>query len=140
MPSAKLVLALGLVAVSVAACGSTAKPEAGTLKATTTNHKGIDDPRTTHLACLQQDKIPVVEFSTTSGSGLPAGYPALQIGTRPAGPTVVFEPTPGAAQETQIDGQVTGAEVIGSALLYPNQAPGSLLTKVENCVAQGVSG
>ena len=53
---------------------------------------------------------------------------------------MVFEPTPGAAQESQIDGQVEGAEVIGSALLYPNQASDSLLQKVEDCVAKGVSG
>ena len=59
---------------------------------------------------------------------------------RPDGPTVSFEPTPGDAQGIQIHGQAQGAEVIGSALLYPNQAPSQLLTQVENCVAQGVSG
>ncbi len=33
-----------------------------------------------------------------------------------------------------------GAEVIGSALLYPNAASDSELSKVEACIAQGVSG
>jgi hypothetical protein len=33
MPSAKLALALGLVAVSLSACGTANKPQAGTLKA-----------------------------------------------------------------------------------------------------------
>ena len=59
---------------------------------------------------------------------------------RPAGPTVQFQPTPGDAQGKQIGGQAQGAEVIGSALLYPNQAPSSLLSKVESCVAKGVQG
>jgi hypothetical protein len=64
----------------------------------------------------------------------------MQIGTKPSGPTVQFMPTPGAAQEAQISGQVESAEVIGSALLYPNQAPDGLLQKVESCVAKGVKG
>jgi hypothetical protein len=140
MSSAKLALAVGLAAISLSACGNAAKPEAGTLKAATKQQKGVDDPRKTHIACLQQEHIPVVEFETTALSGLPAGYPGLQIGTKPSGPTVLFEPTPGAAQEAQIDGQVESAEVIGSALLYPNQASANLLQKVEDCVAKGVSG
>jgi hypothetical protein len=64
----------------------------------------------------------------------------MQIGAKPSGPTVQFTPTPGAAQEEQISGQVESAEVIGAALLYPNQASDSLLQKVEGCVAKGVSG
>ncbi len=130
MSSAKLALAAGLAAISLSACGNTAKPQAGTLKAASKTQKQIDDPRKTHVACLRADHIPVVEFGRTG----------LQIGTKPSGPTVVFEPTPGAAQELQIDGQVESAEVIGSALLYPNSASDALLTKVETCMAKGVSG
>ncbi len=140
MSSAKLALAIGLAAISLSACGTAAKPQAGTLKATTKQHAGIDDPRKKHLECLRQEHIPVAEFETTAVAGVPPGYPGLQIGTQPYGPTVVFEPTPGAAQETQIDGQVQSAEVIGSALLYPNQASDALLAKVEPCIAKGVSG
>ncbi len=130
MSSAKLALAIGLVAISLSACGNTAKPEAGTLKAATINQKGVDDPRATHVDCLRSDHIPVTEFGRTW----------LQVGTKPSGPTVNFEPTPGAAQELQINGSVEGAEVIGAALLYPNQASDALLQKVEDCVAKGVSG
>ncbi len=130
MPSAKLALAIGLAAVSLSACGSTAKPEAGTLKAATTEAKKVDDPRTAHVDCLRSEHIPVVEF----------GRVWLQIGTKPYGPTVQFTPTPGAAQELQIDGQVESAEVIGSALLYPNRASDALLQKVEDCMAKGVTG
>lgn len=130
MPPAKLALAIGLVAVLLSACGNTAKPEAGTLKAATTAAKKVDDPRTTHIDCLHSEHIPVVEW----------GKVWLQIGTKPYGPTVQFTPTPGAAQEMQIDGQVESAEVIGSALLYPNRASDALLQKVEDCMAKGVTG
>lgn len=130
MSSAKLALAIGLAAISLAACGTTAKPQAGTVKAASVNRKGVDDPRTTHVECLRQQHILVSEVGRTW----------LQIGTKPSGPTVHFEPTPGAAQELQIDGQVESAEVIGSALLYPNQASDSLLQKVEDCIAKGVTG
>jgi hypothetical protein len=133
MPSAKLALAAGLAALSLSACGTSAKPEAGTLKATVKNQKGIDDPRKKHIACLQQERIPVTPLVVN-------GQPAFQVGASTSGPRVVFTPTPGAAQEAQINGQVQGAEVIGSALLYPNQGSDALLKKVEGCVAEGVSG
>jgi hypothetical protein len=130
MPPAKLALAIGLAAISLSACGNTAKPEAGTLKAATTDAQKVDDPRTAHVDCLRSEHVPVVEF----------GKVWLQIGTKPYGPTVKFTPTPGAAQELQIDGQVESAEVIGSALLFPNQASDGLLQKVEDCMAKGVTG
>ena len=133
MRSAKLAAILGAAALSLSACGTTAKPEAGTLKATTTSHKGVDDPRKTHIECLQQEHIAVRRETVN-------GLPAFQVGTVPSGPTVVFQATPGDAQAVQIDGQSQGAEIIGSALLYPNQASDSLLGKVETCVAKGVSG
>ncbi len=130
MPSAKFVLTVGLAALSLAACGTAAKPQAGTLKASASVHQGVDDPRQKHIQCLQQERIPVLRVGTT----------AMQIAVKPYGPTVYFEPTPGVAQGLQIAGGVQGAEVIGAALLYPNQASDHLLAKVEACVAQGVSG
>lgn len=137
MPSAKLAVAVGLTALSLSACGTTSKPEAGTPAAIVKSHQGLDDPRKKHILCLQQEHIAVhSEPVTVAGQSLPG----FQVGSLPAGPTVSFEPTPGDAQGIQISGQAQAAEVIGSALLYPNQASDSLLTKVENCVAQGVSG
>ena len=130
MSSAKLALACGLAAVSLSACGIAAKPEVGTLKAQTKNQKGVDDPRKIHVSCLRDQGIPVSEFSHTW----------MQVATVPSGPTVQFTPTPGAAQEDQISGRIQSAEVIGSALLYPNQASDGLLQKVESCVAKGVTG
>ncbi len=130
MPWAKSAPAVALLTLVLSACGSSAKPEAGSLKATTVVHQGIDDPRTTHIQCLRNEHIPVTQF----------GHVWFQVGTRPSGPTVQFAPTPGAAQNLQITGQVTGAEVIGAALLYPNQASGALLKQVESCVAKGVTG
>jgi hypothetical protein len=133
MPSAKLAVVLGVAALSLSACGSTSKPEAGTLKATVKSHKGVDDPRLKHIQCLQQEHIAVTAKTIN-------GMPAFQVETAPQGPTVTFQATPGAAQALQINGQAQGAEVIGSALLYPNQASDPLLSKVETCVAEGVSG
>ena len=137
MPSAKLAAAIVLSALSLSACGISSKPEAGTPKAIATGHKGLDDPRTKHTACLRQEHVPfTLEQRTVAGKPLPS----FQVGTAPSGPTVTFEPTPGDAQGVQIQGEAQGAEVIGSALLYPNQAPDGLLSTVESCVAKGVSG
>jgi hypothetical protein len=137
MPSAKLAAAIGLSALSLTACGISSKPEAGTPKAIATGHKGLDDPRIKHTACLRQQHIPFqLQQRTVGGKALPS----FQVGTLPTGPTVSFEPTPGDAQGVQIQGEAQGAEIIGSALVFPNQAPDTLLTAVEDCVAKGVSG
>lgn len=117
----------GCLALLVAACGSTIHPARG---------RGVvDSPITAknnHLACLQQKHLPVIRTSPIS----------LQIGPLPAGPTVVFEPTPGAAQALQIDGvpAAAGAEVIGQALLYPHQGSDGELKQIETCLSKGVSG
>lgn len=137
MPSAKLAAAIVLSALSLSACGITSKPEAGTPKAIANGHKGLDDPRTKHTDCLSQEHVPfTLEQRAVAGKILPS----FQVGTARSGPTVSFEPTPGDAQGVQIQGEAQGAEVIGSALLYPNQAPDGLLSVVESCVAKGVSG
>lgn len=137
MPSAKLAVAVGLTALSLSACGTTSKPEAGTQAAIAKSHQGVDNPAKKHILCLQQEHIPVrMQQVTVAGQSLPG----FQVGNAPQGPTVGFEPTPGDAQGIQIHGQAQAAEVIGSALVYPNQASDALLTKVENCVSQGVSG
>jgi hypothetical protein len=133
MSSLKVTLVAALAAVCVAACGSSPKPEAGTPGAITKNRKNVDDPRKKHLTCLHQEHIPVRRVTI-------GGLPGMQIGVRPTGPTVQFQPTPGDAQGLQIAGRSQGAEVIGAALLYPNQASGKLLSKVESCVAKGVQG
>lgn len=119
-----------LCALALTACGASPKPEAGTLKAASASHRGVDDARTSHVQCLRAEGVPVTEF----------GQVWFQVATKPSGPTVRFATTPGAAQNLQMSGQVTGAEVIGAALLYPNQAADGLLKKVEACVAKGVQG
>lgn len=68
------------------------------------------------------------------------GTTAIQVGQLPAGPTIRFAPTQGAATADQIENTEQGAEVIGSALLYPNQASNSELNTIEDCLAHGVSG
>ena len=116
-------IAAALSALTLSACAVTANKPAG--------RGSVADPRTQagRLACLRAHHLAVAEVGSTD----------LQIGPRPAGPTVRFAPSPGAAEGDQIEGLAQGAEVIGSALLYPNQAPDSELKVIENCVAQGVS-
>lgn len=112
-----------LAALLVSACAVTANKPAGRGR--------VSDPRTEagRLACLRAHHLPVSEVGATG----------LQVGQLPGGPTIRFTPTPGAAQASQIEGLSQGAEVIGSALLYPGRAPDSELQVIENCVAQGVA-
>jgi hypothetical protein len=127
MSLAKLVAASCLAVLALAGCGSTSVHPAGS------GHGKVDDPRTAksdHLACMRAHHLPVQ----------PVGLTGIQIGAAPAGPRVVFTPAPGAAQGDQIQAQVQGAEVIGSALLYPNQGSDTELNQIETCLAQGVSG
>jgi hypothetical protein len=122
------VSALTALALALAACGSTAvHPSGGSSRGR------IDDPRVSkadRVQCLKDEHLPVQEVGLTD----------LQIGSPPAGPRVVFTPTPGAAQADQIRAQAQGAEVIGSALLYPNQGSDDELAQIETCLQRGVSG
>ena len=127
MSLAKLLAASCLAVLALAACGSTSVHPGGA------GHGKVDDPRTAktdHLACMRADHLPVQTVGLTG----------IQIGAPPAGPRVVFTPTAGAAQADQIQAQVEGAEVIGSALLYPNQGSDRELNQIETCLSQGVSG
>lgn len=128
----KTVAGGAVLAVLLTGCGSSPKPVAGSIPPTATvaGHAKIDDPRTKHVHCLRQHGFRVSEVGRTW----------LQIGVAPSGPRVHFEPTPGAAQELQISGQVQGAEVIGTSLLYPDAATDKALKTVEDCLALGVLG
>jgi hypothetical protein len=117
-------LAAGLAAVAVSGCGNLAHPPQGRGR--------VDDPRTSsgRFTCLLAHHLPATEVGATG----------IQIGSLPNGPTIQFAPTPGAATADQIQNTEQGAEVIGSALLYPNQASDNELNTIENCLDQGVSG
>ncbi len=132
MAQLRIICLCALATVTVAGCGTGTKPLAGTATAGAKplGRGRIDDPRTSHVTCLRQAHIRVVEV----------GRSDLQIDSPPGGPTVTFLPTPGAAQQAQMGGTVQGAEVIGSALLYPRQASDQELKVIEDCLAVGVSG
>jgi hypothetical protein len=125
--SAQLAIASVLAAIALSACSSSSvQPDTG-------SRGRVDDPRThkpDRVACLRAAHLPVSEVGATG----------LQIGPLPAGPTIIFTPTPGASQHNQVEGKAQGAEVIGSALLYPHQASESELTAIENCLAKAVKG
>jgi hypothetical protein len=117
-------LAAGLAAVAMTGCASLTHPSRGRGR--------VDDSRTAsgRFACLRAHHLPAVMVGTTG----------IQVGDLPAGPTIQFAPTPGAATADQIQNVEQGAEVIGGALLYPNQASDGELKTIEDCLAHGVSG
>jgi hypothetical protein len=129
MSCAKLAPASAVAAIvlALAGCGAIKlQPNAG-------SRGQIDSEATSnpdHLACMRVAGLPVTEVNPHQ----------LQIGPLPTGPTVVFTPTPGAAQAQQIYGQGQGAEVIGSALVWVNQGSESELRTIEDCLGQGVTG
>jgi hypothetical protein len=133
MSSAKIAAACALAAMSLSGCGVASKPEAGSAQAATAAHQSYADPRTKHIKCLKADGIPYRE--TTVGT-----YPSIRIGSAAGGPLAEFTRTPGAAQNVQMQGNSQGALVIGSALVFPNQASDALMTKVDACMDLGVSG
>jgi hypothetical protein len=125
MWSFKAGLACALAAVALSACGSSVKPPQG--------YGSIDDPRTgnpNYLQCIRDHGLSAVKI----------GMDGIQVGQLPAGPTIKFLSTPGAATAAQIDGRVQGSEVIGAAVLYPNQGSNSELAEIEGCLDQGVKG
>lgn len=136
MSLVKVALACALMALALGACGVQNKPRAGTsLSAAHGFYGSVDDPRGVHAACIAGAGLPVHEYFTRIGKNR---MPAIQVGTLPTGPTIIFYPTAGIAQGQQIMDIEQGAEVIGAALLYPNKASASVLTTVENCTAIGV--
>jgi hypothetical protein len=127
MPYAKTAAAMGAVAVLLCGCSSVVKPPQGRGK--------VEDPRTSaysnYYACIRAHHLPAQRVGRIN----------IQIGPSPAGPTIEFLPTPSAAQTAQIEGQpqYQGAEVIGAALLFPNQAPDAELSVIEGCLSAGVT-
>jgi len=123
-----------LAAVTLAGCGAVRVHPTTPAGSTTLASRGeVDSPLThvpNHLGCLRDNHLPVRVLSSTE----------LQVGALPAGATIVFRATPGSAQANQIDGTVQGAEVIGTALVYPHQAPDAQLSSIEKCLGQGVQG
>jgi hypothetical protein len=127
-------LGLALTALALAGCGSVQVQPASSAGSTKLASRGrVDSPATNmhnYLGCMRAGHLPVQSVSPTR----------LQVGPAPAGATIVFTPTPGASQADQIRGSAQGAEVIGSALVYPNQAPEPALSVIEACLARGVQG
>lgn len=125
-------LPLALTALAVAGCGAVnVHPSAPAGSAKLVSRGAIDNPSTNvdnHLACLQGQRLPVQVVSPTK----------LQVGAAPAGPTIVFTPSIAAAQGAQIEGKAQGAEVIGTALVYPNQGSDGEMAVIGACLAQGV--
>ena len=118
--------AVCLTALAASACGSA-------VKSATSSRGKIDNPATAkanRIECLTEAHIPVQQV----------GLNELRLGPQPGSPRVVFDATEGAAQGVQIHGEDPGAEVIGAALLFPDQAPDKELGVIESCLSKGVKG
>ena len=126
--------ALALAALALTGCGAVKVQPTTPAGSSKLGSRGrLDSPLTSvrnHLGCLRDEHLPVHVVSPIK----------LQVGALPSGPTIVFKATPGAAQSDQIEATAPGAEVIGSALVYPNQGSDAQLTAIEDCLAQGVQG
>ncbi len=136
----KVTIICGLMALLLSACGIQQKPVAGAtqqqIKNSSGNESYVDDPRIPQVKCLRSDKLPFRKYYADGAQHLPA----IQVGSVPAGPTIIFYPTAGVAQGEQIQGKEGGAAVIGSLLVYPNRAGSKVLAKVRACAAIGVVG
>ena len=134
MSRATLVLAGGLAAIMLSACGIVQKPIVGQshINRRTGNHAVLDDPRKAHKKCLRKLGLGFRYYTTA------ASLPAIQIGKPPTGPTVVFYPTSPIANK--IEGTAQGGILIGSAVVYPNRARAKIAEEVVKCVDQGVPG
>jgi hypothetical protein len=136
MLPAKSALACGLAAVILGGCGVAAKPLAGTayLRHQPGFFGKVVSQRAGRVACLAQHGFAVRQYFTSG-----AHLPAIQVGSLPSGPTLVFYPNPGAAEGVVIRGQAQGAEMIGPVLLYPHGASLQQAKVIEKCAAAGLA-
>jgi hypothetical protein len=125
---------LAALALALAGCGAVnVQPTTPAGSSKLASRGEVDSPLTdmrNHLGCLRDAHLPVQVVSPTR----------LQVGPAAAGPVIIFASTPGAAQADQIDGSAQGAEVIGTALVYPNRGSDAEMSSIAACLAQGVQG
>jgi hypothetical protein len=122
-------------AVALAGCSGAVRVQPTTPSGSTklVSRGRVDSPLTdtdNHLGCMRSAHLPVQVVSPIE----------LRVGSAPSGPTIVFTNSPGAAQSDQIQGMSQGAEVIGTALVYPNQGSYAELASIAACLQQGVQG
>ncbi|MDQ6778392.1 MAG: hypothetical protein M3071_19720 [Actinomycetota bacterium] len=124
----------GMAAAALAGCGSSFKSVPGS---------SVPAPTAKPIGFGVVDQAPLPHTKCMRAAGLQAvrvGPATIQVGSPPAGPTVVFAPDPNAAEAEQIQGVAQGAEVIGASVLYVHSASDTELSKVEACLRQGVAG
>jgi hypothetical protein len=132
-PARTLVLC-ALATAALAGCGSSFKAVAGS---------GVPAASSKPLGYGVVDQAPLPHTKCIRAAGLPAvriGLTKIQVGSLPAGPTIIFAPDPNAAEADQIEGKAPGAEIIGAAELFVHQASDSELTTIAGCLDQGVAG
>jgi hypothetical protein len=133
MRTKRVLTAVAFAALALTGCGAVhVQPTTPAGSSKLASRGRVDSPvkMKSHLACLRDAHLPVQVVTPTR----------LQIGPAPAGPTIVFAATPGGAQAYQINGSAQAAEVIGSALVYPNQGSDGEMATIGACLAEGVQG
>ena len=85
-----------------------------------------NDKRAVALACIRDDQGLEADLS---------GEKAIQV-NGPGGPRIEFLLSGGEAEGRQFLGGAQGAEQIGSALLFVNEADDEQLTKIETCLQE----
>src|ERR1700744_962444 len=130
MSRVKLVLAAGVAAVLLSACGIVQKPLVGSgdhIDHATGSHAKLDDPRKAHKKCLRKLHLGM-HYYNTAPMPLLGRLPAIQIGKPPGGPRIVFYPV--SPIQFKISGAAQGGILIGSAILSPNDARAKIAEKV----------
>jgi hypothetical protein len=114
-----ILTALCGAALALGACGS-----AGGGGGAAAPGPNPNDKRGVALGCIEREK------------GLDArlvGEKSIQVGG-PGGPRIEFFVSAGEAEGKQFQGEAQGAEQVGAALLYVNDAGDEVLEKVEDCL------
>jgi hypothetical protein len=110
----KLWLAIPLLALALAACGSDDASPGG----------DDGDSRAATIACLGAQGIDARE----------QGDDEVVLTGENEGPTIRFYLTAGEAEAAQFEGDGEGAEQIGAALLFVRKADDDTLESVEDCL------
>ena len=128
LPSMRPPLAALTVAVLVlAGCGSERQPsQSGGQSASLGGAYTYEpyQPRDKMLKCLRGKGVKAVAV----------GQDAIQFLPLPASPRIVVAATPDAATALQVRGRAEGAQLMGSALVYANQASNRQIKRIQDCV------
>ncbi len=119
--------ALLIAALVLAGCGSVRQPsQSGGESATRGGAYGFKpyQPRDKLLKCLRRKGVEAVAV----------GQDSIQFLPLPGAPRIVMAATPDAATALQVRGRSEGAQLMGSALVFANQATKRQIEQIQDCL------